>query len=59
MRARVRAQPFRTVERLLADYVTAEQKRRDEGDGRLDAAISAWNDFDEKYGSFADEHSDL
>ncbi|MBL0215150.1 MAG: type II toxin-antitoxin system CcdA family antitoxin [Myxococcales bacterium] len=47
------------VEKLLADYVGAERKRRAEEDGRLDAAITAWNDFDEKYGSFADEHSDL
>lgn len=47
------------VERLLVDYVVNERKRRAEEDGRLDAAITAWNDFDEKYGSFADEHSDL
>ncbi|MBA2538022.1 MAG: type II toxin-antitoxin system CcdA family antitoxin, partial [Deltaproteobacteria bacterium] len=46
------------VEKLLADYVTTERKRRAEADGRLDAAITAWNDFDEKYGAFADEHSD-
>ncbi len=47
------------VEKLLVDYVINERKRRAEEDGRLDAAITAWNDFDEKYGSFADEHSDL
>lgn len=47
------------VEKLLADYVSAERKRRAEEDGRLDAAISAWNDFDEKYGSLGDEHSNL
>lgn len=47
------------VEKLLAEYVGAERKRRAEEDGRLDAAITAWNDFDEKFGSFADEHSDL
>lgn len=47
------------VEKLLAAFVTAERKRRAEEDGRLDAAIRAWNDFDEKYGAFADEHSDL
>ncbi len=47
------------VEKLLAEYVGAERKRRAEEDGRLDAAIADWNDFDEKYGSFADEHSDL
>ncbi len=47
------------VERLLADYVGAERKRRAAEDGRMDAAITAWNVFDETYGSFADEHSDL
>ena len=47
------------VEKLLADYVGAERKRRAEEDGRLDAAITGWNDFDAQYGSFADEHSEL
>lgn len=47
------------VEKLLADYVTTERMRRAESDGRLDAAISAWNQFDDTYGGFADEHSDL
>ena len=47
------------VEKLLAEFVTSEWKRRAEQDARLDAAISAWNDFDEKNGSFADEHLDL
>ena len=47
------------VEKLLADYVIAERKRRAEEDSRLDAAIAGWNEFDEKYGAFADEHSEL
>jgi antitoxin CcdA len=47
------------IERLLAEYVLAEQKRRAEGDARLDAAVTAWNDFNERHGSFADEHSTL
>jgi antitoxin CcdA len=47
------------VEALLAEFVASERKRRAERDSRLDAAISAWNDFDERYGAFADEHSDL
>jgi len=47
------------VEKLLAAFVTAERTRRAEEEGRLDAAISAWNDFDDTYGAFADEHSDL
>ena len=47
------------VEKLLAEFVITERKRRAEEDGRLDAAIRAWNDFDEKYGAFADEHAEL
>ncbi len=47
------------VEKLLAEFVGAERKRRAEEEGRLDAAIHAWNDFDEKFGAFADEHSEL
>jgi antitoxin CcdA len=47
------------VEKLLVEFVTAERKRRDDEDERLDAAIAAWNEFDDKYGAFADEHSDL
>lgn len=47
------------VEKLLAEFVGAERRRRTEEDGRLDAAITAWNAFDEMYGSFADEHADL
>jgi len=47
------------VEKLLADFVIAERRRRAEADGGLDAALVAWNDFDDKYGSFADEHSKL
>lgn len=47
------------VERLLAAYVLEEQKRRDERNKRLDAAIDAWNAFDARHGSFADEHVDL
>jgi len=47
------------VEKLLADFVTAERTRRDERESQLDAAIKGSNDFDEKYGSFADEYVDL
>jgi antitoxin CcdA len=47
------------VEKLLAEFVSAERKRREDDEARLDAAIAAWNEFDEKYGSFADEYSDL
>lgn len=44
---------------LSADDIDAESKPRKDEDGRLDAAIAGWNDFDEQFGSFADEHSDL
>jgi antitoxin CcdA len=47
------------VEKLLAEFVTTERKRRAEEDAQLDAAISAWNEFDEQHGAFADEHSNL
>lgn len=47
------------VEKLLVEFVLAERRRRDEEDARLDAAIAGWNEFDEKYGGFADEHSEL
>lgn len=47
------------VEKLLADYVASERRRRAEEDARLDAAIAGWNSFDETQGSFADEHADL
>lgn len=47
------------VEKLLADFVLAERKRRAEEDSSLDAAIAAWNNFYDKHGSLSDEHSDL
>jgi len=47
------------VEKLLADYVIEEQKRVDEREKQLDAAIAAWNEFDAKYGSFADDYIDF
>lgn len=47
------------VEKLLADYVTEEQKQLDERETRLDDAIAALNEFDAKFGSFADDYIDL
>ena len=47
------------VEKLLAEYVAEEQKRVDERERRLDDAIAALNEFDAKYGSFADEYIDF
>ena len=47
------------VERLLAAFVEEEQKRRIDQEAALDRAIQGWKEFDEKYGSFADEYSPL
>ncbi|WP_109153437.1 type II toxin-antitoxin system CcdA family antitoxin [Azospirillum sp. TSO5] len=38
-------------EKPLADRIAAAERER-----QLDAAIKALNEFDEKYGSFADEY---
>ncbi len=46
------------VEKLLTDYVTHEERDRDERDRRLDAVIAAWNEFDAIHGSFADQYLD-
>ncbi|SMH31152.1 type II toxin-antitoxin system CcdA family antitoxin [Azospirillum agricola] len=46
------------VEKLLADYVAAEERERDERERRLDATIAALNEFDAKHGSFADQYLD-
>jgi antitoxin CcdA len=47
------------VESLLADFVARERARRAARDQAVKTAISAWNTFAEKHGSFADEHSTL
>lgn len=47
------------VEQLLADYVMQQRNARDEKSLKADAVSKAWNAFNEKYGSFADEHSTL
>lgn len=46
------------VEKLLTDYVTQEERDRDERDRRLDTVIAAWNEFDAIHGSFADQYLD-
>jgi antitoxin CcdA len=47
------------VERMLADFVAEEQKRRFEEEGALKAAAVHWSEYDAKHGSFADEYIDL
>ncbi|MFC5360025.1 type II toxin-antitoxin system CcdA family antitoxin [Azospirillum himalayense] len=46
------------VEKLLVEYIALEQRQRDERERRLDDAILAWNDFDARHGSFADQYID-
>ena len=47
------------VEQLLADYVMKQNNARQEKAHNADAAAQAWNTFNERSGSFADEHSTL
>lgn len=47
------------VEQLLADYVMKQNTVRQEKARRAEVAAQAWNSFNERSGSFADEHSTL
>jgi antitoxin CcdA len=47
------------VERLLVDYVIKQNSVRRETAKNSDKATRAWNRFNVKHGSFADEHSTL
>lgn len=47
------------VESLLSEYVTKQNEARRAKARYADAATEAWNDFNERAGSFADEHSTL
>jgi antitoxin CcdA len=47
------------VESLLSDFVAQEQKQRLAKAKTLETTIAAWNDFNAKIGSFADEYSSL
>jgi post-segregation antitoxin (ccd killing protein) len=47
------------VESLLAEFVAQEQAQRTAKASALDATMAAWNQFNAKSGSFADEHSTL
>ena len=48
-----------TVDGLLADFVTRETIARKEKQQLYDKVCEAWNKFEDRYGSFADEHSTL
>ena len=47
------------VESLLADFVTKERGRRRAVVEEARATVALWNEFGERNGSFADEHSTL
>ena len=47
------------VETLLAEFVSKERERRSGIAEEARATASLWNEFEERNGSFADEHSTL
>mgnify|MGYP003561836892 FL=1 len=47
------------VEQLLTDYVMKQKNARQEKAHHAKVAAQAWNTFNERSGSFADEHSTL
>lgn len=48
-----------TMERLLAEYVAAQQKANANRRQLADACAEEWNDFTSDHGSFADEYRTL
>lgn len=47
------------VEKLLTDYVAYAHRKHAERINAADATCEAWNEFNRKHGSFADEYVDL
>jgi len=47
------------VEQLLTDYVLKQNNARQEKARLAEVTAQAWNTFNERSGSFADEHSTL
>ena len=47
------------VETLLAEFVSKERERRSGIAEEARATAALWNEFEERNGSFADEHSTL
>ena len=47
------------VEQLLTDFVMKQNSARQEKARSAEVAAQAWNSFNERSGSFADEHSTL
>ena len=47
------------VEHLLVGFVERQQQEAREKAKVVEATVAAWNNFNAKHGSFADEHSTL
>ena len=47
------------VESLLADFVEQERQKRVARTRSFEKTIVTWNEFNDKFGSFADEYSTL
>ena len=47
------------VEALLVDYIAKQHHEREQVQQNADAVAIAWNSFNERNGSFADEYSTL
>ena len=47
------------VEALLVEFVERERAKRAGHAKAVEGTIATWNAFNEKFGSFADEHSTL
>jgi len=47
------------IETLLADFLEKDRVRRTAERAAIRAAVATWNEFAEKSGSFAEEHSML
>ena len=47
------------VESLLADFVENEQRKRRSYARDANKTAATWNEFNSRFGSFADEHSTL
>jgi hypothetical protein len=48
-----------SVERLLAGFVAAERRRRDDKERRIDATIAMLNDLYDRHGGLGEEFSPL
>jgi len=47
------------VESLLAEFLEREQGKHVARMKAVEATVATWNDFNDRFGSFADEHSTL